>query len=324
MGSWRTQAVVVLLALGWLPATAQSLGDVARAERERRLKMPHHAPVLSDEDLVRDKILQKAPRDASPPSDNGTDAAASENVSLGDYARALRQRRAAEQASAPNAAQPAIESDSTGSNPVALTPLSGVVGPDQQTMSLGDVARQARAEREAARLARTHSNPPQPAAANTVPIPTTGVSPGLARSATPRPRSSAPPTLHSRVVLEPGAMANGQSIRVPRGGSLWKLARVYLGAGRLWPALWKANPQIQNPNHIQVGQLLRYPVLRDQEPSDSSRSASLKRPSSAGVPAADSVAAPAAGRAAQLTPTRPGIRADERLRKSLFSRALSR
>jgi len=36
MGSWRTQVVVVLLALGWLPATAQSLGDVARAERERR------------------------------------------------------------------------------------------------------------------------------------------------------------------------------------------------------------------------------------------------------------------------------------------------
>lgn len=304
MGSWRTQVVVVLLALGWLPAAAQSLGDVARAERERRSQMPHHAPVLSDEDLVRDKILQKAPRDAdsaAPPSDHGADAAASENVSLGDYARALRQRRAAERASAPNAA-----------------------GPDQKTMSLGDVARQARAEREAARTARTHDNPPQPAAANTVPMPTIGASPGLARSATLHPRSSAPPAPQPRAGIEPGAMANGQSIRVPRGGSLWKLARVYLGAGRLWPALWKANPQIQNPNHIQVGQLLRYPVLRDQEPSDSSRSASLKRPSSAGVPAADSATVPATGQAGQLTPTGLGIRPDERLRKSLFSRALSR
>jgi len=309
MGSWRTQVVVVLLALGWLPATAQSLGDVARAERERRSKMPHHAPVLSDEDLIRDKILQKAPRDADPssrPNSNGADAATSENVSLGDYARGLRQRRAAEQAAAPNAAaKPAIESVSAGSNSVALTPLSGT-GPDQKTMSLGDFARQARAEREAARLARTHSNPPQPAAqeSNNTRVPQ--------------------PIPQSRAGLEPGAMAAGQSIRVPRGGSLWKLARVYLGAGRLWPALWKANPQIQNPNHIQAGQLLRYPVLRDQEPSDSSRSASLKRPTSADVPPADSATAPAAGEAGQLTPTGLGIRPDERLRKSLFSRALSR
>jgi len=185
MGSWRTQAVIVLLAVGWLPATAQSLGDVARAERERRSKMPHHAPVLSDEDLVRNKILQKAPRDAdsaSPPSDNGADAATGENVSLGDYARTLRQRRVGEQASAPNAdANPAIES-----------------GPDQKTTSLGDAARQARAEREAARTSRMHSSPPQPAVldsdtrvaqprpANTMPTPTTGASPGLARSRTGR------------------------------------------------------------------------------------------------------------------------------------------
>jgi len=306
MGSWRTQVVVVLLALGWLPATAQSLGDVARAERERRSQMPHHAPVLSDEDLSRDKILQKAPRDAdsaSRPNSNGADAAISEDFPLGDYARALRQRRAAEQASAPNAA-----------------------GPDQKTLSLGNVARQARAEREAARTARMHGNPPQPAAANTMPIPTTGASSGLARSATLRPRSSAPPTPQSRAVLEPGAMANGQveSIRVSRGSSLWKLAREHLGAGRLWPALWKANPQIQDPNRIRAGQLLHCPVLLDREPSDSSRSASLKRPSSAGGPAIDSATVPATGEAGQLTPTGLGIRPDEQLRKSLFSRALSR
>jgi len=325
MGSWRTQAMVVLLALGWLPATAQSLGDVARAERERRSKMPHHAPVLSDEDLVRDKILQKAPRDAdsaSPPSDNGADAATSENVSLGDHARALRQRRAGEQASAPNAdANPAIES-----------------GPDQKTTSLGDAARQARAEREAARTSRMHSSPPQPAVldsdtrvaqprpANTMPTPTTGASPGLARSATLRPKSSPPHTPQSRAVLEPGAIANGPAdlIRVSRGSSLWKLAHEHLGDGRLWPVLWKANPQIRDPNRIRAGQLLHCPVLREREPSDSSRSASLKRPSSAGVPAVDSATVPATGEVGQPTPTGLGIRPDERLRKSLFSRALSR
>ncbi|MFZ3211371.1 MAG: LysM peptidoglycan-binding domain-containing protein [Terriglobales bacterium] len=331
MGSWRTQVVVVLLASGWWPATAQSLGDVARAERERRSKLPHHASVLSDEDLGRNKILEKTPRDADsalPASSSAADAVTREDVSLGDYARALRQRRAAEQASAQHAAaQPATESESAGANPEVLTPLSGVVAPDQKTMSLGDFTRQVRAERDAARLARTRSSPPQPAAqdsndtrvaqpreANARPTPTTGVSP--ARSAKLRPGSSTTPSSQSRAVLEPGVLADGEtkSIRVPRGSSLWKLAREHLGDGRLWTAFWKANPEIRDPNRIRAGQLLRLPVTGEQEYINSARIA--------GLPAGRAVSP--AGTAGRLSPAAIDVHSVGHYRKSLFSRTLSR
>ncbi len=64
---------------------------------------------------------------------------------------------------------------------------------------------------------------------------------------------------------EPDTTADEQTIRVPRGASLWRLARTYLGAGNLWAALWKANPQIKDPNRIRAGQVLRLPDLDDDD-----------------------------------------------------------
>jgi len=290
MGSWRTQVAVVVLISAWLPASAQSLGDAARAERERQSKIQHHAPVLTDEDLGRGKILPSAPRGSdsgAQPAESG--AAINEDVPLGDYARALRQRRAGEQASAPDsAATPGIES--VPASPVAQTPLPqpGVAAPDQSDMPLGDAARQVRSERDAARATRMRDRTPQAAAA----------------------QQTALPSAH-----EPSTPSPAKSIRVPRGSSLWRLAQQYLGSGRMWRALWKANPQIHDPNRIRAGQMLRYPVLRDQEPGDSSGSAGLSQLRNAAVSSADSVAA---------VPTRLGIRSDGRLRKSLLSRELSR
>ena len=133
MESRCTQFAVALVLSVSLPAAAQSLGDVARAERERQSKVQHHAPVLTDEDLTRDQILPSRPRGSDSsvqPADDG--AIPSQDVSLGDYARALRQRRTAEPASAPDsAAKPAIES--APANPVARTPLpqSQAVAADQ-------------------------------------------------------------------------------------------------------------------------------------------------------------------------------------------------
>jgi nucleoid-associated protein YgaU len=351
MGIRRIQGVVVLFALSCLPASAQSLGDVARAERERRSKIAHHAPVLTNEDLRHDKILEKIPIEpnaASHPSDNGTDDATGENVSLGDYARALRQRRRAQEAAASTAAHPAQESRSADSNPVTLTPLSGMVQPGQKTISVGEFARQVRAERDAARLARTRNSPPQSmdhatTNASRVPLapslpevdrgtPTQAASPIRARSSELRVQPSAPDwrVRQPRAVLEPGAMANGESIRVPRGSSLWRLAREHLGAGRLWSVLWKANPQIRDPNRIQAGQLLRCPVLRDPEQVGSSRSAGLGQPSSAGVSLAGSAKGGSPltnhnrSHAARFVPTASGILPSEQTRKVLSSRALSR
>lgn len=362
MTSWRTQLVVAVLALSLSPAGAQSLGDVARSERERRARMAHHAPMLTDEDLRRDQILKKAPQSDSalPSPENGTSTNPDESLPLGDYARALRQRRLAEPTPAANAAAtgPAPEPQPTAAATIAPEPQPAAAAA-QKTTSLGDLAREVRAEREAARRVRiqekkaahpdlaeqkaaqpaaqvsksaghadkaTHAAKAAPQTAHAVPAVTASPKPAQLTevaakpSAPPAPKAAAqklaqqnaappavqasknavhadkathaPQTAHTvptvtatvkpkqltevaakpsvqpplqpRAALGPEA-TDGQTIRVPRGASLWTLARRYLGAGRLWTALWKANPQIQNPDRIRAGQLLRCPVLDDQD-----------------------------------------------------------
>ena len=327
---------------------------------------------------------------ATPSNDNPTEA--SEGISLGDYARALRQRRAAEQSSAASAvaAAPAPASESAGFNPAALNPKPEAAVSGQKTTSLGDFAREVRTEREAARRARIQQkraaqpnlaqrNAVQPPVhtdratktaplaqqtahtlparkgvlpaiqatkdtapadkavlatptAHTIPVATasrkTEQSPtqSLAHSKEVAAKPNAQPAPQPRAVLEPGAMVGEQSIRVPSGSSLWKLARVYLGAGSLWPALWKANPQIHDPNHIRAGQLLRCPALDDQ--NNAFRSAGLKQPSSAGSSPMNAVAERSKSRrserAEQRSATAPAIQPRALVRKSLFSRSFSR
>jgi hypothetical protein len=352
MTSWRTQLAVAVLALSCSPASAQSLGDVARSERERRSRMVHHAPMLTDEDLRRDQILKKTPLEsdsALPSPDNSTSV--DENVPLGDYARALRRRRIAEPAPAANAVAtgPAPEPQPTAAQTVAheAQPASAAATPGQKTTSLGDLARQVRTEREAARRTRIQKNAAQPnatqpaaqassnaAQADKAPpapqtvrrMPGAAASPKLARSTEVHTKPSTQTAPQPPAALEPGAMAGEQSIRVPRGSSLWKLARVYLGAGHLWPALWKANPQVQDPNHIRAGQLLRCPVLDDQ--NNPSRSAGLRQPSSVGSSPASAAAERSTpkplGQAQQPSATGSGIQPRARVRKSLFSGPPSR
>jgi len=317
MTSWRTRLAIVVLASSCGAASAQSLGDVARLERQRRSRMAHHAPVLTDEDLRRDHILKKTPLEsdsALPSLDNSTNI--DENLPLGDYVRALRQRLVAEPTPAAGAVAtgPAPEPPPTAAAPLAPEQQPARAASGQKTPSLGDLAREVRAERQAARRARMQKNRPQPAAqasnnaaptdkARPVPqtarkMPSTAASPKLARSKEVHTKAS---TLQPRATLEPGAMGQ-QSIRVPRGSSLWKLARVYLGAGSLWTALWKANPQIHDPNRIRAGQLVRFPVPNDQD-NPPTRSAGVKLPGRPGN-------SPTSARA--------------QVRKSLFSRPLSR
>jgi nucleoid-associated protein YgaU len=48
-------------------------------------------------------------------------------------------------------------------------------------------------------------------------------------------------------------------VRVVPGDSLWKLAARYLGNGLRWKQLAALNPQLVNPNHIQVGDWIQIP-----------------------------------------------------------------
>src|SRR5262249_40258149 len=74
-----------------------------------------------------------------------------------------------------------------------------------------------------------------------------------------------PPRAESRGLAQPGIQTENAPplvaglIEVHRGDSLWQLARVYLGDGRLWKRLWNANPDLRDPNLIRTGALLRLP-----------------------------------------------------------------
>ena len=161
MSRWRTQLAVGILAVSLSPAGAQSLGDVARSERARRARMAQHAPMLTDEDLHHDRILKRAPGvsdSALPSPENTTPTAVDENLPLGDYARALRRRRLAEPAPPENAVATG-PAPATLPAPVAIVahepqPAVAPAAAEPKPASLGDLAREVRAEREAARRIR--------------------------------------------------------------------------------------------------------------------------------------------------------------------------
>lgn len=351
MASWPTKIAVTLLAASCLPGFGQSLGDAARAERERQSKLRRHAPVLTEDDLRNDEILPRTAPDfeTARPAERRADAPISSDLPLGDYARALRERRAREQAVAARAAaaKTAADSVSTRSGSLPVASPANVTRTDRPVKIISDFARQDRSERDATHSARMDRRPSKPAVEPTQLSTETparssdqgrtapSTAPSVARS---REIKSQPgrQTSESPLVVAPEAKehenAEPQSIRVPRGASLWKLAYAYLGAGRLWPALWKANPEIRNPNHLRAGQLLRCPVLSDQERIELSRRADRHRPK-AGVSRARAVtgkraattpaspvfpAAQMLGQTGQLTPISSGSRSQRR-RKAFFS-----
>ncbi len=285
----RLGAIAVVLALGAGAASAQSLGEIARRERERRGTLTQHSPVLTNEDFqrrrilepVREAIREDAAQPATPVAEPVVEAqvAAPVQVSLGEYARQLREQKAARQrqqeevrvAAAPT---PVPQSEPA---PVIATSTDRVRFRDTtgRPISLGQYARQLREDRivreSAPQIAVNQAPAPAPARSVETPRVSLGEYARRLQDARKARRMES---------VEAGVEVAASVVGVQRGDTLWKLSAFYLGRGELWATIWRANPQLANPNLIHPGQLLRLP-----ESTQLARSASPRPPVTTNVSA---------------------------------------
>jgi len=207
--------------LGIASGFAQSLGEVAREERERKEENSRRPRVYTNEDLARPRIEGRESREEAA-------AAASASTVSG---------------------QTPAEQD-------ASLPLP-IIWPDN--VPLGDIARFYRKQRELESVKELRfaiEAPPVLDLDFLLPTPL----------ASPLPDFS--PDFFANELLPPPSVPEpvwdhfaeaGNTVRVERGDTLWKIAARHLGDGRAWPRIAAANPELKDPNRIQAGQTLRLP-----------------------------------------------------------------
>jgi nucleoid-associated protein YgaU len=215
--------LVSIFVLGGTRGSAQSLGDLARQERERvRNHTSGSTRVFTNEDLARPKILEGGERDDA--------------------------------AEPPSTARSPLAPNSSAAGETAAIPIAVPVWPEG--MPLGDVARYYR------RLQELQS-PPAASPELAQDAPAAPASPAPHQQAGPMPPAQ-PLRPQKRIEVPPPAAAHqvaaaARVVRVTRGDSLWKIAARHLGDGSQWREIAAANPEIADPNRIQVGQQIRLP-----------------------------------------------------------------
>jgi len=220
-------AIALCLVLSAVVSTAQSLGDVARQDRDRRAQLTQHSRVLTNEDLQQEKILPITKPEADLVASHVQEA---ESIAT----------------SVPAQQQPSA-------SVLANTPLWGVA--EQPGFSLGAYARTLRQNKTRLEQENAAVKQPVPRITNETLAEILPSSAEIKRSEENQKAESQPAQSHA-AAIDPGRPL----IRTSRGDSLWRLARIHLGDGRLWPVLWESNPEIRNPQRLVVGQLLRLPV----------------------------------------------------------------
>jgi len=242
----------------------QDLGGLARQERERRTNQTRRSRVYTNEDLARPSIVDRTDRQAAESAPDSASVAPSapapelpalgllvidwpDDIPLADVARFDEDRQAPD--SAPDSASVAPSAPAP-----ELPALRSLVIDWPDDIPLGDVARFYRREKEA-------DGTPEFAAKEPATL-------DLEQWLFPNPLASPlPTTLDSffppRGITEPAwdaPQVPGETVRVGRGDTLWKIAARHLGNGNQWPKIAAANPALQDPNRIQPGQQLRLPV----------------------------------------------------------------
>jgi nucleoid-associated protein YgaU len=291
----RMIGALLVFALGADLGSGQDLGEAARLERRRRATLTKHASMLADEDLKKSKILPPktsatpaVPRIESQSLDLAS-AVASQVVicdpaecSLGEYARLLRLRKqrrddAVRLAAAPESPQPKAAPPATApimTEPVHHSPAALVPRPQNVTIHAAADLRPAASRATAAAAAR----PPAPSAIAAAAARPPAAPAPLSISKLQRERVDAKPVTKERPHLsfsraQPARadakakpsdyLHDATSVIVQPGDSLWKISRRYLGDGRLWTLLWKANAEIRKPDLLRPGQSLLLPKRPD-------------------------------------------------------------
>jgi nucleoid-associated protein YgaU len=253
--------ILLLAMLGAAPARAQDdVAEAARQARERKTAQqnsPHH--VYTDEDLKRAKIL--TPEDAS---------------------RALTSRTVP---ATPE--KPQVEIGKTEQKPEQIQTQPSTQEQNQETPSLGEVARKYRQEKEA-RHAEEAAKRNEPSR-YPLELPKESLAVSKAAVVGPlsapmgslrgdelhlarRPAPNLPPGVGSfrmspftpRLAVVPVAphataplatlVASLQRKQVQAGDSWWKLAHLYLGDGSRWAELLRVNPGLsQDPRRLRAG-----------------------------------------------------------------------
>ena len=269
----RIATLIVTVVLGAGVVSAQSLGDAARQERIRRAGLEKHSKALTNEDFSRQQILPPDakesaawPAASTPQPVRRTDAPAlAENravlpvgqttrwetteISLGEYARTIRAERALREARANSAEIADGKPEQSAPQERTWAVDSGVpawTAAEQPNFSLGEYARAQRAlRRKDVPIQLTLDAKAAPAAAVPAPKAVPSLTASQKRKSSPSGSTAAP---------------SAHAILVQAGDSLWKLSRAHLGEGRLWTAIWAANPQVHNPDRIHPGQSLSRPT----------------------------------------------------------------
>lgn len=204
-------------------AFGQSLGEIARQEREKRNHQASpSAHVYTNEDLARSTIL-------------------------------LPEDRARIEASRQNSA--------TSDAPQSAAAPAGVTKPAE--IPLGDVARSYRLLkkfREDQRAAKEKVLPGNTVLATpkfTKPEIVPALSPKRRRLEPPRWRD--PLGRNLLPVPEGFPKESNGGVWVRRGDSLWKIAAEHLGNGTEWRKIQAINPELTDPNRILAGQWIRLP-----------------------------------------------------------------
>jgi nucleoid-associated protein YgaU len=258
--------VVSLLLLGTTTSFAQSLGDIARQERERKQNEPQREThVYTNDDLQKPHILVPE-----------------------DQVRALAARRATSAptvaATVPAAPVPVAALAATPVLP-AITPLPALPAsaPTQPAPGATPGVAEVPVQDPATSISNSPSRPEPQRVERTAfaPAPRTALvsSPSgwkivyaepvsaerrIAAPVIPTPTPTPTPTpkLVPAPVAKPRRTVDTRTatdVQIQRGDSLWKLAKKYLGSGLRWHELAALNPEVSNPDILRIGESIHLP-----------------------------------------------------------------